>query len=283
VTDISRVVLIGPDGMLGRAWVGVLERNGIDHVGVCFPEFDLSRASDIAELELDGVSHIINCAAWTDVDGAEAEEAAATAVNGDGVNRLAKRATAASVSLVHYSTDYVFSGDGSEPYPVDAPLEPVNAYGRSKAVGERAISRTGGHHLVVRTSWLYAPWGHNFVRTMARLGSERPKLRVVDDQRGRPTSCEHLAATSLELIRGGAEGTYHVTDGGECTWFQFAQRIVGTLHPNCEVEPCTSGEFPRPAARPAYSVLDLSRTEDRLGPMPSWQDNLDAVLPRLEP
>jgi dTDP-4-dehydrorhamnose reductase len=279
----SRVLLIAPDGMLGRAWATLLDERGIEHETLRYPAFDLSDRGAVDELDLTRADVVVNCSGWTDVDGAQEHEAAATVVNGEGVGWLAQRCGQAGRMLVHYGTDYVFDGKGTRPYAVDAPQAPINAYGRSKQVGEARIAASKCRHLVVRTSWLYAPWGQNFVRTMARLGRERDRLRVVDDQRGRPTSAEHLARTSLALLEHDAAGTFHVTDGGECSWFELARRVVRAIDPSCVVEPCTSDEFVRPAARPAYSVLDLSKTEKTLGPMPHWHDNLSAVLERLEP
>jgi dTDP-4-dehydrorhamnose reductase len=241
----------------------------------------VSDAAAIAAFEPQAGDWVVNCTAWTDVDGAETHEAQALAVNGDGVGALARRCTAARAKLVHYSTDYVFAGTASQPYPVDAPLAPINAYGRTKAAGERQIAESGCQHLIVRTSWLYAPWGRNFVRTIAQASSQREGLRVVDDQRGRPTSVQYLAATTAAVLSSGGGGIFHVTDGGECTWFEFAAAIAARVSPACRVEPCTTSEYPRPAKRPAYSVLDLSRTEALVGPMPPWQTNLQAVLDQL--
>lgn len=274
-------LIISPAGMLGQAWVQRLDAEGIGCRSLTYPEFDLTRPESFETLSLSGIDAVINCAAWTDVDGAEAHEADATAVNGEGVGRLARACAATGTLLVHYSTDYVFSGQATSPYPVDSPVEPVNAYGRSKAAGEAAVRAAGGPHLILRTSWLYAPWGNNFVRTMVRLAGERDALRVVDDQHGRPTSAEHLASTSLALIRAGVRGTFHVTDGGSCSWFEFARHIVGRTRPSCRVEPCSTQEFPRPAPRPAYSILDLEPTEAIVGPMSDWTVNVDRVLKRV--
>jgi dTDP-4-dehydrorhamnose reductase len=221
---------------------------------------------------------VINCAAYTDVDAAETHEADAMAVNATGVELLAQRCRSIGALLVHVSTDYVFDGDARVPYRVHEPRRPQNAYGRSKARGEELLLATGCEHLLLRTSWLYAPWGKNFVDTIARAGRERPSLRVVDDQRGRPTSAQYLAERSLALVEQRARGIFHVTDGGECTWFEFAREIVARSGGTAKVEPCTSAEFIRPAKRPAYSVLDLSATEGRLGVSKPWQDNLAAVL-----
>jgi dTDP-4-dehydrorhamnose reductase len=153
-------------------------------------------------------------------------------------------------------------------------------------VGESLIARArsrGLRSLLIRTSWLYAPWGKNFVRTIARLARDHPTLRVVNDQRGRPTSAEHLAKATISLVRAGAEGVFHVTDGGEASWFEFAAQVAAFAAPACRVEPCATAQFPRPAPRPAYSVLDLSRTEALIGPRPPWQQQLASVLPNLEP
>jgi dTDP-4-dehydrorhamnose reductase len=226
---------------------------------------------------------VINCAAWTDVDGAEQNEAAATRINGDAVACLAQRCKEVGAVLVHYSTDYVFDGEASSPYAVNHPLAPLNAYGRSKAAGERALTQAGGKHLLLRTSWLYAPWAKNFVRTILRAGSEKSSLRVVSDQVGRPTSAESLAAISLSLLEREARGTLHVTDGGECSWYEFAGAILELGKSQCRVEPCSSAEYPRPAKRPSYSVLDLGPTEALIGPLPPWRDNLASVIARNEP
>lgn len=277
------LLLIGSKGMLGRAWVRLLTERQFAFRTIDRDELDLTEQRSIERNVRPGPEHVINCAAWTDVDGAETHEPAAAAVNGVGVGLLAERCRAINATLVHYSTDYVFDGQGRSPYPTDGPISPINAYGRTKADGERRIRESGTDHLIVRTSWLYAPWANNFVRTMARLGRSKPRLRVVHDQRGRPTSCEHLASASWRLLNDGVRGTYHVCDGGECTWYEFARAIVAEVNPDCMVEPCTTAEFPRPAPRPAYSTLDLTGTETHLGPMPPWQDHLKAVMQRLEP
>jgi dTDP-4-dehydrorhamnose reductase len=276
-----RVLLLGADGMLGRAWQELAAREGLPLDARVFPAFDLTRAEHVDALPLGGIDVVVNCTGWTDVDGAETREADATALNGEGVGRLARACRDAGCLLIHYSTDYVFSGDATAPYAVDHPRAPLNAYGRGKAVGEEQIEQAGGAYLLLRTSWLYAPWGNNFVRTMARLGRSKDAIDVVHDQRGRPTSAEHLAAASLALVRKGARGTLHVSDGGECSWYELARAVILRVNPACKVKPCTSAEFPRPAKRPAYSVLDLGPTEALLGPMPPWQDQVDAVVSRL--
>ena len=214
----------------------------------------------------------------TDVDGAETDESTATLINGHAVGALAARCREIGATLVQYSTDYVFNGRASEPYPVDCFRDPVNAYGRSKAVGEELLEQSGADFLLIRTSWLYAAHGKNFVRTIARACLERPSLRVVNDQRGRPTSADQLVNITERLLAAGKRGVFHGCDDGECTWFEFAQSIVNRINPECQVEPCKSDEFPRPAARPAYSVLDLSKTTAAIGPITQWRDALGETL-----
>ncbi len=286
-------LILGARGMLGRALTTLLGQRNQPFTALDLPEFDLGNPAQVqAALAGTGAyplpdgkpySAVINCAAYTNVDGAETDEATATRANGEAVAVLARACAEANLPLVHYSTDYVFAGNASTPYRVDEAHDPLNAYGRSKAVGERAIWDAGGPHLVLRTSWLYAPWANNFVRTIFKVSRERDELKVVDDQRGRPTSAEHLAAVSLALLEANARGTLHVTDGGECTWYEFAAEIVRIAGHKARVLPCTSAEFPRPAKRPAYSVLDLGPTEAIVGPMRNWQENLADVMARLEP
>jgi dTDP-4-dehydrorhamnose reductase len=269
--------------MLGRALSELLTREGRSYVALDLPEFDLTKGEQIAASLSSETVAVFNCAAYTNVDGAEQDEALATRLNGDAVALLAGACARLELPLVHYSTDYVFSGEASAPYRVDEPHEPVNAYGRSKAKGEQALWDAAGPHLLLRTSWLYAPWANNFVRTIFKLSRERESINVVADQRGRPTSAEHLARTSLSLLDRSVTGTFHVTDGGDCSWHEFASEIVRNAGHRCRVEPCTAAEFARPAKRPAYSVLDLAAVEALVGPMPSWQANLRDVMARLEP
>lgn len=276
------VLLLSPDGMLGRAWHELLEREDIRYQELIFPAFDLTNRESLAEALSGPFATVINCSAFTDVDGAEKDVESATAINGTGSGWLAEICQQQGALLIHYSTDYVFNGQAESPYATDHPIEPINAYGHSKALGERLIRQAGSDHLIVRTSWLYAPWANNFVVTMARLTRERDELRVVADQRGRPTSAERLAYSTLLLARSGARGTHHLTDGGECTWYDFASAIAEHLDATCRIEPCTTDEFPRPARRPGYSVLDLAESESLIGTMPSWRDNLADVLDRLQ-
>lgn len=279
----DQVLLIGGSGMLGRAWRELLIARGIAFVAPSHAELDVTDPAHLdAFINRPGML-VIHCAAWTNVDGAETQPEAAEALNATAPAMLASRCAASRATLVHYSTDYVFDGSADMPWPTDAPRDPQSVYGRTKAQGEEAIEQSGCDCLILRTSWLYAPWGNNFVRTITRLGRSKPTLRVVSDQQGRPTSCQYLAQASLALIEKEARGIYHVADGGQCSWYEFACEIIRLDDSSCVVEPCTTAEFPRPARRPAYSVLDLSKTQALLErPAPPWQDNLASVMRQLE-
>lgn len=286
---MTHVILIGHDGMVGTAFTQLFaadESVRVTPVGI--DTLDLADADALARFTAVGADVVICCAAYTNVDGAEENEELATRINGAAIGTIAARCADAGAALIHFSTDYVFDGSGfgddePRPYPVDAPIAPVNAYGRSKAVGEAALLESGAAHLLVRTSWVYAPWGQNFVRTMAKLTAERDALKVVDDQRGRPTSAEHLARTTWALYEKGARGVFHVTDGGECTWHGLAEAVRDAQGARCAIAKCTTEEFPRPAKRPPYSVLDLSDAEALVGEMPDWRRNVADVMARLEP
>lgn len=282
-TPIGPVAVVGALGMLGRAWRELLTRLGVEHVGLDLPGLDITSPESIREHIPEGTRLVVNCAAFTDVDDAEAREADALRLNGEAVAHLAEHCLGIDATLVHYSTDYVFNGRATTPYPTDHPRDPVNAYGRTKARGEIALVESGCKYLMVRTSWLYAPWAHNFVLTMLRLTREREELRVVNDQRGRPTSAQHLACATLALHEHGRQGTFHITDRGECTWYELTCEIKQQAGHDCVIHPCSSDEYQRPATRPGYSVLDLTKTEAVLGPMPDWKQNLSDVIKQTEP
>ena len=280
---MSEMLVIGADGMLGRCWTELLEARGIDHRATMLADLDICDRAALDRFITPGTRWVVNCAAYTLVDAAEENEELANEVNGHAVGRMAEQCKEVGAKLLHYSTDYVFDGTAREPYPTDHPRSPVNAYGRSKAIAEELIERSGVEHLLVRSSWLYAPWGKNFVLTIRELAKSRPSLRVVDDQRGRPSDSRRLAEVSLALAEQGSRGIFHVTDGGECSWFELAALIAEIVNPECRVEPCTSDEFPRPAPRPAYSVLDISATERVVGPLIPWEARVRDLLGLLEP
>jgi dTDP-4-dehydrorhamnose reductase len=293
---VIRVLVTGCRGQVGaevaRALAGRAEVIAHDHATLDLANRD-AIAARVREAHPDV---IVNGAAYTAVDRAESDEAAARAVNATGAGVLAEEAKRAGALLIHYSTDYVFDGAKAAPYVESDPTNPLNAYGRTKLEGERAIAASGAAHLILRTSWVYGPQGANFVRTMLRLAQTRDELRVVDDQRGAPTSSLQLARATLELIggAGGAitaaavgdaksrAGLYHAAAAGETTWFGFAQAIFedGPRHSRApRLVAIPTSDYPTPARRPANSRLDSSRLAAvfgvRLGP---WREALGETL-----
>lgn len=278
----KKVLVLGSTGMVGRSWMQLLQRLSIDHDGVSRPQFDLMDPASITRCVDDSYDLVVNASAWTDVDGAETDETGATRANAHAIDEIAKRCARSGAMLLTYSTDYVFSGNANSPYRIDAPIDPLNAYGRSKALGESRLRESNPNHILIRTSWVYAPWGKNFVRTIRSLAQSKPELQVVNDQQGRPTSAQHLAQSSLALYLNGAQGTWHLSDEGECTWFDLASAIVQHEQPNYTVKPCSSDTYPRPAKRPAYSTLDIQCSLDLIGDIGSWTDHLHQVLDQIE-
>jgi dTDP-4-dehydrorhamnose reductase len=258
---LRRILITGAGGQLGAALAEVFPEADAR----ARTELDVSLPFELAERpEL-----VLHAAAWTDVDGAESDEAGALAVNGAGTRRVA----ALGASVVYYSSDYVFDGTKRSPYVETDEPHPVSAYGRSKLAGEREV----GAGWIVRTSWLFGWTGHNFVRTMLRLGAERDEVQVVDDQRGCPTYVGHLAEATRDLLDLPG-GIWHVAADGECTWAEFAEAIFEEAGLACRVVPIGTAELSRPAPRPANSVLRSERGAPRL---PHWREGLRACLERL--
>jgi dTDP-4-dehydrorhamnose reductase len=232
---------------------------------------------------------VINAAAYTAVDAAETDESNAFAVNADGPRVLAAACSSHGVPLLHVSTDYVFPGSADQPYEVDDPVGPRSVYGLTKLAGEDAVLGSGASAWVVRTAWVYGAYGGNFVKTMIRLAGERDTLSVVDDQRGSPTWTADLAAGLLELAERAvgeeppSQRVLHCTGAGDTTWFGFARAIFGELGTDPErVKPCGTADFPRPAPRPAYSVLsNKSWQAAGLTPLRDWRSALSAAFPEL--
>ena len=252
--------------MLGQ---DIVRAAGGEAVALTRADLDVTDA-DAAREALAG-STVINCAGYTDVDGAESDPEGAHAVNAEGAGNVAQ----AAERVLYISTDYVFAGAKREPYVESDPVEPLSVYGASKAAGERATAEANPNHLIVRSSWLFGRGGKNFVGTMLALARSRGELRVVDDQVGCPTFTGHLAEALLTLAAGGERGVMHVAGGSSCSWFEFAREILARADIEAALQPCSTGEFPRPAHRPAYSVLE----SERGGPtLPTWQDGLDAYL-----
>ncbi len=272
-----RILVSGGSGQLARALQLVL--TGHELILPEEKDFDLADpGAMLRTLHVIRPDVVLNAGAYTAVDAAEADEAQALRVNGTAVGVLAKACNEHRALLVQISTDYVFEGNDPRPRRETDPTGPRTAYGRTKLAGEGA-AREAHDHLIVRTSWLYEAWGKNFLNTMLRLGAEGRPLKVVDDQHGSPTSCRALARQLQVALDGGWRGLVHVTCAGSTTWYHFARTIFRMACMNAEVQPCTSAEYPVPAPRPAWSVLDnsgrLAHGEDL---MPSWEDALAEVL-----
>ena len=235
-------------------------------VGFTRAELDVTDAASVREA-IGPDDLVINCAAWTDVDGAEEHEDDALRINGDGARNVAEAAGA----VVYVSSDYVFDGTKREPYVESDPVNPLSAYGRSKLAGERATAESNPRHFVARSSWLFGPGGKNFVETMLSLG---PEVRVVDDQVGCPTFTGHLADALVRLAATEDYGMHHVAASGACSWFEFAREIFARAGSDTRAEPVTTADFPRPAPRPANSALESERGNR----LPTWQEGLDAYL-----
>jgi dTDP-4-dehydrorhamnose reductase len=286
---MTRLLVTGAGGMLGRDLLAAAAgRPGLRLTAATRAELDITDPVAVSAA-VAGHDLVVNAAAWTDVDAAETHEEQATAVNGDGVANLARACAATGARLIHISTDYVFAGDATRPYPEDAPTAPSNAYGRSKLAGELAVAKLlpeAGY--VVRTAWLYGVHGRNFVTTMLRLAAEREHLDVVDDQRGQPTWSYALAGQLLALADAAlagraAPGVYHGTASGETTWYGLARAVfeLRGLDAN-RIRSTTSAQFARPAPRPAYSVLAHHRwAAAGLAALPDWRTTLTEALETL--
>ncbi len=272
-----RVVVAGAGGMLGRDLVEACVGRSQEVYALARADLDVTdeaACEDVmAELHPDAV---VNCAAWTDVDGAEADEAGAMAVNDLGAGNLAAAAGRHGARIAYISSDYVFNGSKGRPYVESDLLGPLSAYGRSKAAGETATAFANDRHMVVRSSWLFGTNGGNFVETMLRLGSEQPEVVVVSDQVGAPTYTRHLAAALAELIETDQYGIHHVAAAGECSWFDYAQEIFDLEGLECRVMAGTTELLGRPAPRPAYSVLGSERHGAPV--LPEWRDGLRQYL-----
>jgi dTDP-4-dehydrorhamnose reductase len=263
--------------MLGRDVVRAAEF--VNHEVIALTRADLD-VTDVAAIRAAVERHrpeaIVNCSAWTDVDGAETDEAGATALNGDAARELAEAAAAVGASIVYPSTDYVFDGAGRVPYVESDAVDPQTAYGRSKLAGEIGTAGAAPRHFVVRTAWLFGSGGRNFVDTMLRLGADTDQVVVVRDQIGSPTYSGHLADGIVRLLDTERYGIHHVAASGECSWYEFAVEIFRQAESGTRVQPCTSDEYQRPARRPAYSVLGTELDHPIV--LPDWREGLASYL-----
>jgi dTDP-4-dehydrorhamnose reductase len=279
-----KVLITGAGGMLGQDVRKLADLAGHEVVALDRAALDVTDAAAVdAALAEHRPDTAINCAAWTDVDGAESDEAGALALNGDAAGNVAAAAAAVGAVVVLPSTDYVFDGrgipaargSGPRPYVESDPTGPLSAYGRTKLAGERVTAAANARHFVVRTSWLFGVGGGNFVETMLGL-ADRGELRVVDDQVGSPTYTPHLADGLLRLAQTTDYGIHHMAGSGHCSWYELARATFAGAGVEIDVAPVTTAEFPRPAPRPAWSVLGSERP--RPIELPDWRDGLRSYL-----
>ncbi len=268
--------------MVGRMLTEVARAQGHEAIPVLKGEWDIADPeAALARLARHRPDAVVNCAAFTEVDGCETRRELAFRVNGEGPGILARACAGAGVRFLHLSSDYVFDGRAVSPYVEEAMTAPLSAYGASKLAGEVTVRAAGGRWILLRTAWVYGPWGRNFVSTILRLAREEGRLRVVTDQVGAPTYTADLADAILRLLDAEASGVVHVTNSGQCSWHAFASEIVRLAGLKVAVEAVTSEAFPRPARRPFYSGLSLTRYRALTGHTPRpWPEALADFLAR---
>jgi dTDP-4-dehydrorhamnose reductase len=281
---VTRVLVVGAAGMLGLDVLRAGERAGYELVGVDLPELDITDAAAVqGALERIAPDAVLNCAAWTDVDGAETHVEQAHAVNADGAGNLARASAQAELPLLHVSTDYVFAGEACldrtgapRAYVESDQTGPRSVYGQSKLAGEHQVLDASPRHTVVRSAWLFGIGGRNFAETMLKLADERDAVQVVTDQIGCPTWTGHLAPALLGLLERDVSGVVHLAGSGQISWNGFAAEIFRQAEVDCRVETASTADMQRPAPRPAWSVLESQREE--VLPLPPWQDGLAGYL-----
>ena len=284
------ILVTGANGQLGREMqrLGAVSPNNYIFTDVA--ELDVTDAGAVLRAaEQTRAEAIVNCAAYTNVERAEEDEATADLLNRLAPANLAAAAAATGATLIHISTDYVFDGTAHLPYAEQSPTAPLGVYGRTKLAGEQAVEASGCSHLILRTAWLYSAFGNNFLKTMLRLTAERESLSVVFDQIGTPTYAGDLALAIFSVIEGGQlrgnEGIYHFSDEGACSWYDFAVEIAAAVgHDKCRIAPCHTAEYPSKAPRPAYSVLDKSKFKTTFGiEIPHWRESMLYCLKTMQP
>jgi dTDP-4-dehydrorhamnose reductase len=276
-----KLLVTGAAGMLGHEVVAAGERLGHEVAAWDLPECDLTDLDATLEAvrRLDPRA-VVNCAAYTNVDGAESDEPTAERVNADAAGNVARACAACGARLVHVSTDYVFDGSKREPWLESDPVAPLGAYGRTKLHGEQQVAAELEDHVIVRTAWLFGPHGPNFVSTMLRLGSERDEVSVVTDQVGSPTFAGHLAPALVDMAERADVGIFHAGGAGSCSWYELTLEAFDVAGVTCRVLPTTAEQFARPAPRPAYSVLGSEREHPIT--LPPWQEGVRAHLAALK-
>ena len=287
---IQKILVTGANGQLGWELQQAAKANpNFEFIFLDRNAMDLSIPTELENIvELYAPSAIINTAAYTAVDKAETETNLAHTINAEAVAELASIAKNKNIPFITYSTDYVFSGNATSPYTTDTPLAPINFYGQTKADGELMALAANPDAIVIRTSWVFSSHGNNFVKTMIRLMKERDSLNIVGDQKGRPTYAKDLAFASIQIlnaVNAGAiiKGIYHYANAGETTWFDFAQKIKELAGLDCQLTAINSDQFPTPAKRPAYSVLDTQKIEKELNlDIPHWELALSDCILQLK-
>lgn len=282
-----RVLITGANGQLGNEMrrLGAVSPN--EYLFTDVAELDITDKAAVAEfVKSNDVEIIVNCAAYTNVDKAEDDEATAELINATAVRNLAEAVKAVDGTLFHVSTDYVFGSEGNTPRTEDMPTNPLGVYGKTKLHGEQAIAEVGAKAIIIRTAWLYSEFGNNFLKTMLRLTAEKESLNVVFDQVGSPTYAGDLALAIFSIIEGGVyagnEGIYHFSNEGVCSWYDFATEIAAAAGHECIVMPCHSNEFPSKVTRPPFSVLDKTKIKTTFGiEIPHWRDSMLYCLQRL--
>jgi dTDP-4-dehydrorhamnose reductase len=278
-----RLLVTGAGGMLGQAVVAAAQRLNHEVAALARTDVDVADAEAVRRaVRAAAPEAVVNCAAWTDVDGAESDEPGALAVNGTGAGNVARAAAECDARVVHVSTDYVFDGSKREPWVESDPVGPISAYGRTKLAGEQEVATATPDHVIVRTAWLFGAGGPNFVDNMWRLGAERDEVQVVTDQVGSPTWTGHLAPALVELAeRRGDVDVFHAAGAGACSWYDLTVEVFDRAQIACRVLPTTTASFPRPAQRPAYSVLGTEREPGVH--LPRWQEGVAAHLRQRRP
>lgn len=282
------ILVTGANGQLGSEMQRLSRVSPNRYVFTDVAELDITDAAAVRTCVAENkIDILVNCAAWTNVERAEEDEASAGQLNCSAVANLAQAAAEADATLFHISTDYVFDGSSSTPYTEEMPTSPLGAYGRTKLAGEQVVRASGCKHLILRTAWLYSEYGNNFLKTMLRLTGEKEHLNVVFDQIGTPTYAGDLAMTIFSIIEGGYyagnEGTYHFSNEGVASWYDFAVEIATAVgHDNCRIRPCRTNDYPAKATRPAYSVLDKTKIKQTFGiEIPHWAESMRYCLHRL--
>lgn len=278
-----KLLVTGVKGQLGYDVVKEAEKRGVEAVGVDIDEMDITDAKQVREvITKGGYDAVVHCAAWTAVDKAEDMEEACRKVNKEGTENITQVCEVLDIPIMYFSTDYVFNGQGSEPWKEYDKRAPLNVYGQTKYEGELAVEKLA-KHFIIRIAWVFGKNGNNFIKTMLRLGKERGAVSVVNDQIGSPTYTYDLAKLVLDMIQSDKYGTYHATNEGICSWYEFACEIFKQAGMNVQVTPVSSDEFPTKAKRPCNSRMNKTELDrngfDRL---PTWQDALHRYLKELE-